>query len=275
MKAKEMPEVELIFLGSSGAVQVPFFYCECGVCEDARTNPENRRTRASVALLGKETVLIDASPDIELQLDRERLTSIDRIFITHWHFDHVGGLGALGLPASVAGWPRIEIYIPHQVAFHFDQELSYMKRHVNVHPISAGDTFELLDGLWEVVKTTHTEESVGFVVSSSRKFAYLVDGVEPPPETIDRLKDIDLLILDAIVDELIPGPGEVWYHFSTAEAAQFWKKLGTRECILTHIACHNWDKGRLTPGMSNQERVQFESENPGLSFAYDGMRIRL
>jgi phosphoribosyl 1,2-cyclic phosphate phosphodiesterase len=270
-----MRDPELVFLGSSGAVQIPFFYCKCGVCEDARVNPGNRRTRASVALLGKETVLIDASPDIELQLDRERLSTVDRIFITHWHFDHIGGLGALGLPASVAGWPPIEIYIPHQVAFHFDQELSYMKKQVNVHPISPGDVIDLPDGRWEVVKTTHTDESVGFVVTSSGKFAYLVDGIEPPAETIGRLKDVDLLILDAIVDELIPGPGEVWYHFSTLEAVRFWKELGTRECILTHIACHNWHKGKLTPGMSNQERLEFESENPGLTFAYDGMRIRL
>jgi ribonuclease BN (tRNA processing enzyme) len=144
-----------------------------------------------------------------------------------------------------------------------------------VHPISPGDVIELPDAKWEVVKTTHTEDSVGFVVNCSCRFAYLVDGIEPPPETTERIKDIDLLILDAIVDELVPGPGEVWYHFSTMEAVQFWKKLGTKECILTHVACHNWDRGSLAPGMSNHERSLFESENPGLRFAYDGMRVSL
>lgn len=275
MSARDTKGIELVFLGSSGAVLVPFFYCECGVCEDARSNPENRRTRASVALIGKETTLIDASPDIELQLDRERIPSIDRIFITHWHFDHVGGLGALGLPASLGGWPPIDVYIPHQVAFHFDQELSYLRRHVNVHGISPGDVIELPDATWEVVKTTHTEESVGFVVESSRRFAYLVDGIAPPARTIESLNDLDLLILDAIVDQLIPRPDEVWYHFSTREAVKFWKELGTEECILTHIACHSYEMGEFRPGMSNDERLRFESVNPGLKFAYDGMRVRI
>ena len=275
MNEGDTRSTELVFLGSSGAVQVPFFYCECGVCEDARVNHKNRRTRASVALVGKETTLIDASPDIEFQLDRERISRIERIFITHWHFDHVGGLGALGLPASLGGWPPIDVYIPHQVAFHFDQELSYLRRHVNVHGISPGDVIELPDATWEVVKTTHTEESVGFIVSSSRRFAYLVDGIAPPDKTLERLTDIDFVILDAIVDKLIPRPDEVWYHFSTSEAMKFWKGLGTEECILTHIACHNYERGEFKPGMSNEERSRLESENPGLKFAYDGMRVRV
>lgn len=57
--------LELVFLGTGAALQVPSFHCTCETCESARQNPEERRTRASVALLGKETVLIDAGPDME------------------------------------------------------------------------------------------------------------------------------------------------------------------------------------------------------------------
>jgi len=90
--------LELVFLGTSAAIQVPSFHCTCEVCEAARKDPKHRRTRASVALLGEETVLIDASPDMEFQLEREAIRRIDRIFLTHWHFDHVWGLAALGEP---------------------------------------------------------------------------------------------------------------------------------------------------------------------------------
>jgi phosphoribosyl 1,2-cyclic phosphodiesterase len=39
------------------------------------------------------SLLIDAGPDLEFQLDRESIKQIDRIFITHWHYDHVWGYG--------------------------------------------------------------------------------------------------------------------------------------------------------------------------------------
>jgi len=182
--------IELVFFESSGAIQVPSFHCSCEVCEAARRNPKHLRTRASIVLIGQETVLVDASPDLEFQLERGGIKQVNRFFITHWHFDHVWGLAALGEPSSLAEWPRIEVYLPYEVAYHFDQELVYMKKRVNPHSIQLGDKLELPDATWEVVKTTHTDHGVGFVVESSKRFAYLVEGVVSPPETLRRLKDL-------------------------------------------------------------------------------------
>ena len=267
--------VELLFLGSSGAIQVPSFHCSCRVCQAARSNPKQRRTRASIALVGQEIVLVDASPDLEFQLERESIRQIDRIFITHWHFDHVWGLAALGEPSGLAKWPLIEVYLPHQVAYHFDQELAYMKKRVHVHSIRPGDKFELPDATWEVVKTTHTPDSVGFIVESSQRFAYLVDGVMPPPETLRRLKNLDFIILEATVDELLPKEGEKWVNFSLQQAIGCWKRIGTEKCILTHISCHSWKNGELVAGLSESERLNVEANNPGLKFAHDGMHVKL
>ena len=266
---------ELVFLGTSGAIQVPSFHCSCKVCEAARSNPRHHRTRASVALIDKEVVLIDASPDLEFQLEREGIKHVDRIFITHWHFDHISGLAALGEPSSLAKWPPIEIYLPYQVMYHFEQELEYMKNKVNLHPVQPGDTFKLPDAIFEVVKTNHTDHSVGFVVESSKRFAYLVDGVMPPSETMNRLKNLDLLILEATVDELLTREGETWLNFSLQQAVDCWKLIGTERCILTHLSCHSWKYSELVAGLSYSERLEYETKVPGLEFAYDGMRVTL
>jgi phosphoribosyl 1,2-cyclic phosphate phosphodiesterase len=224
-----------------------------------------------VALIGQEMTLIDASPDLEFQLEREGIRQIDRIFLTHWHFDHVAGLGALHEPSSIEKWPRIELYLPHQLAYHFDQELSYLKSQFDLFPIAPGDRWEFPDAAWEVVKTDHTDHSVGFVVRARKKFAYLVDGITPPPETLARLQDLDFVILEATMDEL----DEEWKNLTLEQAMACWERIAAQECILTHLSCHRWKKGQLLAGLSYEERRQYETNHPGLRFAYDGMAILL
>lgn len=270
-ESSEESKPRLIFLGSSGAIQVPSFHCSCRVCEAARSDPAQRRTRASVALIGQEVTLIDASPDLEFQLEREAIRQIDRIFLTHWHFDHIAGLAALGEPAAVAGWPPIELYLPYQVAFHFDQELAYMKRQFSLHATRPGDRWELPDATWEVVKTTHNDHSVGYIVEASTRFAYLVDGVTPPPATMARLRNLDLVILEATVDDL----DEEWVNFSLEQAVECWKQIEADRCILTHMSCHAWKNRRLIAGLSHQDKLEYEVAMPGLRFAYDGMTVIL
>ena len=269
---KEEKRQRMTFLGTSGAIQVPAFHCVCSVCQAARANPQHRRTRASLALIGHETSIIDASPDIELQLEREAIRQVDRVFITHWHFDHVWGLGLLGDAASHVSWPPIEVYLPHETTYHFDQELAFMKSRVNLHPIGPGDRFELPDATWEVVKTTHNEHSVGFVVEASQRFAYLVDSAAPSIQTLGRLKtmDLDFVILEATWDEL---DEQEW---NVEQAVACWQQqIGTERCILTHLTCHSWKNHRLIAGFSYKERLAYEAKTPGLKFAYDGMTVIL
>jgi len=263
---------EVIFLGSGGAIQSPAFFCECETCEAARRDPAQRRTRASLAVVGSETVLVDASPDLEFQLEREAIRRIDRVFITHWHSDHIAGLAALAEPSSLQKWPPIDLYLPHQVVHHFDEELAYMRRHVELHPLQPGDRFELADATWDVVKTTHTDHSVGFIVEAAQRFAYLVDGIEPPAETVERVRGLDVLIVEATVDELDEGE---WANFSFERAVAFWQGTGIKKCILTHLACHRYLGKRLLAGFTPAERRAIEARHPGLRFARDGMRVRL
>ena len=274
-KHRKRKKSELVFLGTSAALQVPSFHCTCEVCEAARSNQHHCRTRASIALIGQETVLVDAGPDLEFQLEREAIRHLDRIFITHWHFDHVWGLASLAEPSELACWAPMDVYLPRQVLCHFDHELDWMKDKVTLHPIEPGDQIELPDAKWEVVKTEHTDHSVGFIIESSKKFAYLVDSITPPQETMKRLRDLDFVILEATVDELLPKKGQRWLNFSLKQAVDCWKQIGSKECILTHLSCHSYMAGRLVAGLSYSKRLEFEAETPGLRFAYDGMRVKI
>ena len=272
MKAVKDNSVELVFLGSSGCIQVPAFFCDCANCRAARDNPSLRHTRADLAVLGSETVLIDTGPDLASQLEREHIPRVDRIFLTHWHADHVAGLSELGEPSSICKWPKIDMHVPSEVADHFTGELAYLAPRLNVHRVNPGDRIKLPDGTWEVVKTNHTDHSVGYVVHAARTWAYLVDGIVPPPETVEHLEGCDLLIIEATMDEL---DEEHWKNFSIQQAVEFWRHTGIGECILTHCSHHSWRDKMLVAGWTELRRKNFEREYPGLRFAHDGMRIPL
>jgi len=277
-------KTNLIFIGTSGAIQVPSFHCTCQTCEEARKNPKQHRTRASVILTGSENILIDAAPDVEFQLEREKIRYVDRIFLTHWHYDHCFGLGAFPELGSHGTWKKkiIDLYLPKEDVNYFENiGFSWAKHQYNLHPIMPGDIIELPEFIFEVVKTNHSIDSVGYIIKSpSKTFAYLVDGITPPKKTIDRIKenDLDFIILEGTVDDLILPKGETieqWKNFSISQAAAFWQTLNIPKCILTHTSFHSWNINKLIAGLTPKQRKTFEKKNPGLKFAYDGLRIEL
>src|SRR5262249_25248003 len=79
------------FLGTGTSVGVPMVGCDCNVCRS--TNPKNHRYRCSVLIgAGRENILIDTTPELRLQLLREKISAIHAVLYTHFHADHVFGL---------------------------------------------------------------------------------------------------------------------------------------------------------------------------------------
>ena len=108
---------------------------------------------------------------------------------------------------------------------------------------------------------------------SSKRFAYLVYGEVPPVETMRRLEDLDFVILEAMVDALLPEQSQAWMDSSLQQAIDCWKRIVTEECILTHLSRHSCKAGKFVAGFSDAERLKYEAANVGLKFAYDGILL--
>src|SRR6185312_15987786 len=94
----------LTVLGSGTSMGVPTLGCTCRVCTSS--DPRDQRLRPSVAVEWHEVsedsvdgvlhrVLIDTGPDFRQQALRFGVHSVDAVFYTHAHADHILGLDDL------------------------------------------------------------------------------------------------------------------------------------------------------------------------------------
>src|SRR5579871_3514413 len=96
MASPNYPSKEFILLGTGTSHGVPIIGCHCPVCTSE--NPRNNRTRTGVAVRTPEGLfLIDTSPELRIQLLRERIDLVNAVVYTHSHADHIFGLDDLRL----------------------------------------------------------------------------------------------------------------------------------------------------------------------------------
>src|SRR6516164_6110042 len=101
------------FLGTGTSVGIPMLGCQCAVCSS--TDPRNHRFRCSALVRAPEgNILIDTSPELRLQLLREKVGMIHAVLYTHYHADHLFGLDDLRPLSWRLGEP-IPLYCTEEV----------------------------------------------------------------------------------------------------------------------------------------------------------------
>ncbi len=82
------------FLGTGAAEGIPSFGCACPRCRGAREEGgHNVRKRASVLVeAAGQRLLLDTPPEISTLLNRAEVFDLSAVFLSHEHFDHIGGL---------------------------------------------------------------------------------------------------------------------------------------------------------------------------------------
>src|SRR5262249_28135366 len=116
------------FLGTGTSVGVPMVACPCEVCRSS--DPRNHRYRCSVFVRTPEgNILIDTTPELRLQLLRERIDRVNAVLFTHYHVDHLYGLDDLrpfpkfmGSPVPLYCTAEVEVKIREIFAYAFTAE---------------------------------------------------------------------------------------------------------------------------------------------------------
>ncbi|HKP72525.1 MAG TPA: MBL fold metallo-hydrolase [Pyrinomonadaceae bacterium] len=252
--------MKFTLLGTGTSTGVPSIGCECETCTS--DDPRDKRLRVSVLVEHDgQTVLIDTSSDFRQQALRQKLKRLDAVLVTHCHADHIFGLddirplnfrhGALGVYANERAWKDIRRIF--QYVFepsHFGGGLPQVLAHTVVAnaPFCLGRNFEVTP-----LEVIHGRLPV--VAYRCNDFAYVTDLSEIPPDALDGLRDLDVLVLDCLRLRAHPT------HLSLESSLRYIEELKPRRAYLTHIA-HDIKHARDSALLPD-----------GVEFGYDGLEI--
>lgn len=248
----------LTVLGSGTSMGVPTIGCACAVCRSP--DPRDRRTRPSVMIqYNDRIILIDTTPDFREQALREQITQLDAVLYTHTHADHILGIDDLR-PLTYNKPGKLPLYgTPHaceflRKMFRYIFEPTYKfggLPQVELHPIEG--SVVLFGARFEPLTVIHGETPIlGFRFGSA---AYLTDHSEVPAETIEKLRGLDILFLDAL--RYTPHPT----HSTIEQSLKIVDEVRPRRAFFTHI-CHDLAHAATDAALPG-----------GVRLAFDGMKL--
>ena len=226
--------MKLTFLGTGTSTGVPSIGCDCETCRS--DDPRDKRLRVSVLLehAGKK-ILVDTSIDFRQQALRAGIGYLDAVLITHCHVDHVFGLddirplnfryGAMPIYADSLAWKdlrRIYQYIfqPNHIGGGLPQLVP--------HTIEKNAAFCFgADLLVTPLEVIHGKLPV--IAYRFNDFAYATDLNFISEESMDGLRDLDVLVLDCV--RIKPHSTHLGLH----EALEYIDRLKPKRAFLTHL----------------------------------------
>ena len=123
---------KLIILGCGSSIGVPRIDGFWGNCN--KNNKKNNRTRCSAIIIkGSNSILIDTSPDLKMQLLSNKIRNISSVIFTHEHADQTNGLFELR-PFFYIHKKKINIFGNSNTIKHLIKRQTYLFKKINDYP---------------------------------------------------------------------------------------------------------------------------------------------
>lgn len=263
--SNDMPHMQVTLLGTGTSTGVPVIGCRCQVC--ASEDPRDQRTRCACHIdVNGISLIIDTGPDFRGQALREVIARVDAVLFTHHHFDHIVGLDDLR-PYFFDNRGSIPCYARSNTAVVLSRMFQYIFVEATYPGVPNLDLHEV-EGPFDVVSRYDPRLSVQVVPVEVwhgplamygyriGRFAYLTDTNRIPEHSFAQLRDLDVLVLDALRHEAHPT------HFTIEEAIEIAQRVGARQTYfihMTHSILHAEEDARLPGGINlGYDGLQFE-----------------
>jgi phosphoribosyl 1,2-cyclic phosphate phosphodiesterase len=226
--------LKVYFLGTGTSQGIPIIGVDHPVCKS--TDPKDKRLRVSIWISWDDhSYVIDCGPDFRQQMLACNCQKLDAILFTHEHADHTAGLDDIRPYNFRQG--EMPIYAHERVISNLKKRFDYVFETVNKYPGAPSvNTIEVInDKPFAVgnkmaipVNVMHGDLQVfGYRIDD---FAYLTDVKTIEEAEIDKLKNLKVLVINALRVE----PHDT--HFNLQEALDFITLVQPEVAYLTHIS---------------------------------------
>ena len=226
--------MNIYFLGTGTSQGIPIIGSTHPVCKS--TDYKDKRLRVSLWMSWENhSYVIDCGPDFRQQMLASDCQKVDGILFTHEHSDHTAGLDDIRPFNFRQG--EMPIYAHQRVIENLKKRFDYVFETENRYPGAPSvKTLEVINNQPFVlggktvipIDVMHGDLQVfGYRVDD---FAYLTDVKTVAPEEVEKLKNLEVLVLNAL--RITPHNT----HFNLQEALDFIALVQPKKAYLTHIS---------------------------------------
>ena len=226
--------MNIYFLGTGTSQGIPIIGSTHPVCKSI--DSKDKRLRVSLWISwGQHSFVIDCGPDFRQQMLASDCQKVDGILFTHEHSDHTAGLDDIRPFNFKQG--EMPIYAHYRVLENLKKRFDYVFETENRYPgapsvktieVQNNQPFELGGKNVIPINVMHGDLQVfGYRIDD---FAYLTDVKTVAPNEVEKLKGLEVLVLNALRME----PHNT--HFNLQEALDFIALVQPKKTYLTHIS---------------------------------------
>lgn len=256
-------------LGSGTSVGVPQIGCECPVCSSA--DPRDRRRRCSAYVKGDGAAfLVDTCPELREACLEYGIKKVDAICLTHAHMDHVAGFDDVRRFNTINGGAPMRCYADKETIEKMHSIFPYIRETRNelglfrpmIHFVDNAGPFEIGGIRVERLEVSHSFPCFGykFTTREGMSLGYISDAHELPPETLEKLRGVDVLILNCLRERFHPT------HMNFEAARNYFAALEPKRGYTIHM-CHDF--------LHTELLEKWRGTGLPVEPAFDGMEITL
>ncbi len=267
---------KITILGSGDTLGTP-------VVGDHIQQIKTKRTRFGLLLeINGKKILIDTNPDLREQCLRLGLDlkTIDNIFVTHTHPDHVNGMGEFFYRKEA---PIPTYHLEHPLINSHTDSFRYLEREkvLNFLAFENYQPIKLENGMVVTpIELNHGFPCSGFVIEfDNTKIGIVSDtNLKLKEKSLDLLNNCDILFADAFSEDLeqvsslydrcgitTPNLENEWFHMTISEAIDLQRKTNSKKLYTVHMSSF----------MSSHDKLVDKYQTDNVVVGYDLCEIQI